>query len=562
MALNTTTPDQAAQQMTTAASGMDPNQPPPAAPPAATPVQTAASPQGTQMLEVQPAAPPPRRGITGVLDAVADMLAGRNAPDQISYDDNGQRRVTQGVPLSRGQQIAKIAMEGIQGAATAASAPPGPGHTAQGVAMALGQQAQQQQQNSQEREQRAQQDYQRTQQAKMQKLNYQILSRKLISDQLSDQLRKQQGTREQVDFSNQQIDREKKLGSFDLGFVNGAGDIADLGNKDPDLIKDYHDGRVVAWPVYDEAGKNIGLQVFRRKPDVNAQPLPDGQAVYKFIPPHDGKPATLTSYTPAKGSLSVGEADNLNMLEYGRYANWQKSQADLAFKNAETQKEKASTSEAYASAAKSRAETQNLLEGKTPSGKDNTPSATPGNGKPNKVPADVTKRAALARNVNENAEAVQTLLNQGADKLFGASAGNITSVRDMIGSNDKAIAALGTRFHNIALASNGAHGVRSQQAIAGTEAELFKGWRRGPDGVRAALQATQSSVGTFLQDEQNFEKYGMANAPAGTQPAVPPGAAVQPPAGAKVTVMDPNGNPHYFADDAAAQKFKTLAGIK
>jgi hypothetical protein len=124
-----------------------------------------------------------------------------------------------------------------------------------------------------------------------------------------------------------------------------------------------------------------------------------------------------------------------------------------------------------------------------------------------KVPADVTKRAALANNVNENAGAVDELLNRRPD-IVGATGGRYSNVQDMMGSNDPDIAEMGVRMHNIALASNGAHGLRSAEAVQKTEDELFKNFKRGPEGIKSALNATRGSMQTFLDDENNFANTG------------------------------------------------------
>ena len=124
-----------------------------------------------------------------------------------------------------------------------------------------------------------------------------------------------------------------------------------------------------------------------------------------------------------------------------------------------------------------------------------------------KVPADVTKRAALAANVNENADAVQALVQRRPD-IVGATGGRYSNVQQMIGSNDPDIQALGVHIHNMALAGNGAHGVRSAEAVKQTENELFNNFKSGPQGITGALNATRSSVQTFLDDEKNFQTTG------------------------------------------------------
>lgn len=133
-----------------------------------------------------------------------------------------------------------------------------------------------------------------------------------------------------------------------------------------------------------------------------------------------------------------------------------------------------------------------------------------GAGVPGKVPADVTKRAGLANNVLENAGAVDDLLKRNP-AIVGAVGGRASNVQDMIGSDDPDIAELGVRMHNIALASNGAHGIRSAEAIRQTEDELFKNFKRGPEGIHSALNATRGSMQTFLDDEKGFQDTGKRN---------------------------------------------------
>jgi hypothetical protein len=142
-----------------------------------------------------------------------------------------------------------------------------------------------------------------------------------------------------------------------------------------------------------------------------------------------------------------------------------------------------------------------------------------------KVPADVTKRAALASNVLENSDAVEDILQRRPD-IVGAAGGRYTNVQQLIGSDDPDIQALGVRIHNIALASNGAHGVRSFEAVRQTEDELFSHFKAGPHAIRGALQATRGSMQTFLDDERNFQTHGNRAGSAGGA-GTPPAAAPQ-----------------------------------
>lgn len=152
-----------------------------------------------------------------------------------------------------------------------------------------------------------------------------------------------------------------------------------------------------------------------------------------------------------------------------------------------------------------------------------------------KVPADVTKRAALASNVNENADAVDQLIAKRPDML-GAEGGRYTNVQQMIGSNDPDIHEMGVRMHNIALASNGAHGVRAAGAIQKTEDELFNNFKSGPQGIAGSLKATRGSMQTFLDDEKNFATTGQRT---GGNNMVPPAQGGQ---SYKQTASGPGGH--------------------
>jgi len=124
-----------------------------------------------------------------------------------------------------------------------------------------------------------------------------------------------------------------------------------------------------------------------------------------------------------------------------------------------------------------------------------------------KVPADVTKRAALASNVRENADAIEDILKRRPD-LVGAVGGRETNVEQLLGNNDPDISALGARVRNMALASNGAHGSKSFQLQAGTEKEILNSFHNGPQAVKGALDAQRGSMQTFLDDEKNFSSTG------------------------------------------------------
>lgn len=160
---------------------------------------------------------------------------------------------------------------------------------------------------------------------------------------------------------------------------------------------------------------------------------------------------------------------------------------------------------------------------------------TPGAAGAVKVPADITKRAALSSNVLENADAVESIIKR-RPEIVGATGGRYSTVQQMIGSDDPDIQALGVRMHNIALASNGAHGLRSAEAVAQTENELFNHFKAGPNAIHGGLNAIRGSVQTFLDDEKNYQTSGSRT---GVHPFTPPTQATAKSGAVEEYVRDP-----------------------
>lgn len=243
-----------------------------------------------------------------------------------------------------------------------------------------------------------------------------------------------------------------------------------------------------------------------------------------------------TGMTPRDYNRLVGLAGNNNTSKANNAATNDTRAQNNANSN-DTKKtiadQKTATQKAIADAAN---KTKTLLQGMRDStsraNNENTNANRGKTGDNFKVPADVTKRAALASNVLENADAVDQIITRRPD-IIGAAGGRYSNVQQMIGSDDPDIQALGVRMHNMALASNGAHGVRAQQAIQKTEDELFGNFKAGPDAIRGALGATRGSMQTFLNDEQNFQTTGKRGGgitppPTGGQnETLPPQAASQ-----------------------------------
>lgn len=345
-----------------------------AAVPATTPTEqpTIASPSTTGYVE-----PPRRGGLAGVMDTVLDFLAHRD-PD-VTYDDTG-RHTAPGAPLTTGQKVGRIAGTALTGAARGLAAPPGAAHVAQGAAAGVMGEENDAEQRTDKQDATAQQAYDAAQKAKLNNINYQLGIRAISKNDLELKAMGVKATQDQVNFSNAQVDRERTLGSYDLGTVKDVGEIADTLQKLPDWQKQLyqHEG-IQPHPVYDENGARIGIQIFMRKPDVDNQPAPEGTKVNRFVPPaKPGDKPTVTTFTPV--GATNGDIDKYNRAFLTDSQAWQKNQADadlkasqkkkadvdsdpakvaadLAKTKAETSKANADASKANADAAKSKAET-------------------------------------------------------------------------------------------------------------------------------------------------------------------------------------------------------------
>jgi hypothetical protein len=158
----------------------------------------------------------------------------------------------------------------------------------------------------------------------------------------------------------------------------------------------------------------------------------------------------------------------------------------------------------------------------------------------NNPSADRLKRGDLGENVQINTKELRGIIAQHPD-LLGPLAGRFTNAEQMIGNNDPYISRIGTAVHNIALASNGAHGVRSADAVHATEHQILNDFHNGPDAVNGSLDELDKSVQSFIDDA----KRGKRPSPSPNEPAkggggfkAPEGAPNAPKEDGKVLKVD------------------------
>jgi hypothetical protein len=123
----------------------------------------------------------------------------------------------------------------------------------------------------------------------------------------------------------------------------------------------------------------------------------------------------------------------------------------------------------------------------------------------NNAPSERLRRGDLAVNARENIASLKEIIQRHPTE-FGSVLGRITTVQQMMGSNDPDIARIGVTIHNLALASNGAHGIRSAEGVKDTEDTLLNHFKTGPQALTAALNELDRSLGTFIEAAHSGKK--------------------------------------------------------
>ena len=355
----------------------NPQQPVPASP-QAPPAGPAPDLGGDQPLDLGQAAQPnvaakQPSGIERLFDSVADFLSPKEQSHTV-IDDQGNRHTVQDKPMSRGQQWAHVGLTALTGAAEGAAAPAGPGHVSQGFANGVLSGVQEAQQKKAGDQAQAEQDFGRRQKAKQDALNYALGTRDLATKTFQLTRMGAKATQDDLDFADKQQQRERDLGSFDLGNYQGAMDLHQVMEKQPDFFKSLGNNQIVGVPTFDENGKRTGLQIYERKADVGKQQAPDGTQFAVFTPASKpGESPRLVWKTASPGQLSNDDVTRYNTAAMTQMMDFQKKGADIAETKAkaaeatsaatrapaENAKDYAEAAKAYADARKTKVEAAN-----------------------------------------------------------------------------------------------------------------------------------------------------------------------------------------------------------
>lgn len=276
-------------------------------------------------------APAKRGGLAGIIDEFRDAIAGTKGPATITRDSEGMAHVDH-PSLSHGQQWAKIASEALRGAGAAMETGTGPGQKARALGAGI-------KSADEQADKSKKQNQEMTAEARQENLDHFNMV-KLKQDNAAAEftLKRAQvlATQQDIQFAQSQLDREKQLGSADLGVFKDEADLARVREQRPDFWKHVHDNEIVQVPELDANGKRIGIHLFHRAPGVGSQLVPAGTPIKIYQPgktPND--PPTLVDQVPTI-PMSQDQVDQLNNAATSKYNDWQKNKVEMDLKKEQT----------------------------------------------------------------------------------------------------------------------------------------------------------------------------------------------------------------------------------
>jgi hypothetical protein len=143
--------------------------------------------------------------------------------------------------------------------------------------------------------------------------------------------------------------------------------------------------------------------------------------------------------------------------------------------------------------------------------------------KGSKPSADESRRSDLSRNMNENLDQLEEIVQRRPD-LFGPVAGRWTGLKEMVGTDDPDIGKLHTIKEQMGMAMVGAHAMRNAQHVEAAANSIINSFKNGGPAVLASMKAARDSLATFQQDAGDQRGNVPKGSPGGAQ-HVPGGKA-------------------------------------
>ena len=286
---------------------------------------------------------PKRGGIAGMMDSIADELAG---PGSVHTDNQGNEYINR-----KGQWL-QIAGEALRGAAAGAAVAQGPGGAWRGAAAGI----KAGDEMAQQRQQQQAQQTQQTRQAQQDKFNAIKLKHDLAAKDFELSRMQVKANEDDIKFSQEQVDREQKLGSADLGVYKDEADLARVKAAHPDFWKSVYQNNIVAIPEIGPDGKRSGIHVFLRTPGTGSQLADPGTPIKIFTPGKTPDEApTLVDQVPTV-PMTHDMVDAYNASAQNKLKQWHIDQNAEAYKQQQTQTSEAEEEAHRATAGKENAE--------------------------------------------------------------------------------------------------------------------------------------------------------------------------------------------------------------
>jgi hypothetical protein len=324
MDTTSTSGPQAAEQMQAGASGYDAAQQPQtpaatAAPsagggsptaipaggaqaPASSGAAIASQPMPSYTTPTRTMTPVKRGGLLGVVDGIADVLAGKTTPE--IYKDQDGNAFIKPSPLSRSQQWERIGAEAFTGAMKGMAAGKGAGNLGKAGAAGVDQ-------GEEMAKQRQQQEKDMTAEARQQTLdnaNNQMLRMNMAEQTMKMAAMKTKATEDDINFAEEQTDRLVKEGGTVIGTMSRPDELRNILKVNPDVMKDMIEKhQIEIMPHYNPDGSPGGFKVIKMPDGYRSTMLPAG-AEFKTFDQTTGQYLTHKSSDP----ITQGEVDDYN----------------------------------------------------------------------------------------------------------------------------------------------------------------------------------------------------------------------------------------------------------
>lgn len=335
--------------------------------PAASDVAPANAPVPRVPMEWQP---PRRSGLAGIIDEFRDAIAG-SPGHQIYTDAQGNQYVGAAPESNRGKWM-RVAANLAQGAAKGYTAGQGPGGQGRAFAAGFGNaQQQQDRQRQQTKELSAE-----ARQENLDRFNTVMQQLQVTKTSFENTRLKMEMDQSMINFSQQQNDREEKMGHTDLGVYDDHFTLADVQKVLPTATKDWIDHKISIIPEVGTDGKQHGVHLWLRTTPLNKGIAPAGTSVWDFQPgAKPGEPGKMVEHhtTEPKNEDDIMQH---NLTAFKQKSDYEVEQQAPALQAARIKSEEAGVKEknanatkAYAEAAKANAEARakNLeIEGQSP----------------------------------------------------------------------------------------------------------------------------------------------------------------------------------------------------